>query len=246
MRSPLPVPSISRLLLSKLRKPSSSSPSTSPSQLPSPPSSLHRRTYTTTPPSQQNYYTIFPHTLPLGPPPSGPFAIPLRALRTEYLKLQQLVHPDLQHHHHQKPTHSSSSSSSPSSASPQPPPPQFLTSPLLQKAYSTLSDPLLRAEYILSLHPPPPTSSSDPSLLTQILSLSEQLEDAHEARDIPLLERLRDENLERLRREEEGVGRLLEGGDWEGARRGVERWRFWRRLGRSVEGFLEEAGVEGR
>ncbi|KAI5862604.1 Co-chaperone Hsc20 [Durotheca rogersii] len=40
------------------------------------------------------YYDLFPKTLPLGPPPAGPFAIDVRALRSEFLALQATAHPD--------------------------------------------------------------------------------------------------------------------------------------------------------
>src|SRR4051794_22535820 len=86
---------------------------------------------TSTPlPDISNHYTLFPSTLPHGPPPHGPFSISLPALRKEFLQIQSLYHPDK---HPNEPAHSKA----------------LALSALINNAYKTLADPLLRAQYLL-------------------------------------------------------------------------------------------------
>src|SRR5256714_13565040 len=81
-------------------------------------------------PDISNHYTLFPSTLPHGPPPHGPFSIALAALRKEFLQVQSLYHPDK---HPYEPAHSKARA----------------LSALINDAYKTLSYPLLRAQYLL-------------------------------------------------------------------------------------------------
>ncbi|KFY90493.1 hypothetical protein V500_05160, partial [Pseudogymnoascus sp. VKM F-4518 (FW-2643)] len=118
---------------------SSSSPSSTPRH-PEAESQSHSQPQQTTQPNsaqstqspQKTHYTLFPLTLPSGPPPAGAFAIDLPSLRREYLRLQATAHPDV----------NSGSSKARAEAA----------SAVINDAYTTLRDPLRRAEYILSLH----------------------------------------------------------------------------------------------
>ncbi|KAF8467783.1 hypothetical protein BDZ91DRAFT_723060 [Kalaharituber pfeilii] len=230
VRMPAPL-----LFQNTLRFSSSSSTSSSTSH-----STTNPRTNPSKPPPRPApYYSFFPRTLPSGPPPSGPFTISPRLLRQEYLTLQQRLHPDLLHSHHYVSSH-------PHPPHPRPPasplPHPELTSSTLSKAYSTLLDPLLRAEYILHTQSPHPhhrdieaaPSIDSPQLLSEVLELREAIEEA--AGNIDLINKMLEENQIRCQNEEEYVGKLLEEGRWEEAWEGLGRWRYWR----SMDGRLKQ------
>ncbi|KAM0798218.1 hypothetical protein BDR22DRAFT_823567 [Usnea florida] len=182
----------------------------------------HRRHASTSPPT---HYALFPRTLPLGPPPTGPFALDPRALRAEYLSLQRLYHPDTQHR---------LSTASENETSPDPHPnnlsqkSQILgTSAHINSAYTTLLSPLLRAQYILSLRSLPiaeDAKTDDASLLSTVLELREEIESAEGEEEIRGLER---ENERRIERCEGVLGEMFARDDLEGARGEVVRLRYW-------------------
>ncbi|KFY77735.1 hypothetical protein V498_09275 [Pseudogymnoascus sp. VKM F-4517 (FW-2822)] len=179
-----------------------------------------------TPPPQKTHYTLFPLTLPQGPPPAGPFTIDLPSLRREYLRLQAAAHPDV---------HSGPAKARAESAS-----------AVINDAYTTLRDPLRRAEYILSLHGIDTKKEGekmggglglegvatgggieDMEFLDEIMEVREAVEEAGEG-DI---EGLKGENQTRVERCEERLGGFFEREDWEGARGEVVRLRYWRGIG---------------
>src|SRR6201999_389935 len=80
--------------------------------------------------SNASYYTLFPSTLPDGPPPHGAFTIDLRQLRREFLQLQAQAHPDL----------------APEAERPA----AQARSARINEAYRTLQQPLQRAQYLLA------------------------------------------------------------------------------------------------
>ncbi|KAF8455682.1 hypothetical protein BGX38DRAFT_1140325 [Terfezia claveryi] len=188
-------------------------------------------------PEKHTFYSFFPQTLPLGPPPRGSFSIPTRELRQEYLQLQQKLHPDSLRHK-TSPNTTNSTATHPT-----------ITSSDLSKAYSTLLDPLLRAEYILitqSPHGYDPETAPTPSaeLLAEVLELREEIEECKGDRE--RVEGMMREVEGRIKSEERGVGEDLESGHWEGARRGVGRWRYWRSMmGRLGELEEEVVGMCG-
>src|SRR6266498_938137 len=81
----------------------------------------------------QTHFDFFPQTLPSGPPPATPFQIDLPTLRREFLQLQAKTHPD------KFPTGPPKAKAEALSAR-------------INEAYKTLTSPLLRAQYLLSLH----------------------------------------------------------------------------------------------
>ncbi|KAK6336445.1 hypothetical protein TWF696_001998 [Orbilia brochopaga] len=123
----------------------------------------------------KTYYTLFPQTLSKGPPPAGPFTIPLRALRTEFLALQQRTHPDLFPPSRRRAAEAASAQ--------------------LNTAYTTLCDPLLRAGYLLTLHGHADPSHDetarldDPSLMMEVLEAQEALESAESEEDVAVVKR---------------------------------------------------------
>ncbi|KAI1480171.1 Co-chaperone Hsc20 [Daldinia eschscholtzii] len=159
-----------------------------------------------------SHYDLFPQTLPQGPPPSGPFAIDVRALRREFLTLQASAHPDL--------APSGSTSKRRAEAA----------SARINEAYRTLADPLSRAQYLLRLKWDIDAAGEetarveDPELLMLVLETREAIEEASSEGD---LEPLREENEGRIRESEGRLARAFEEDDREGARREVTRLRYW-------------------
>lgn len=163
------------------------------------------------------YYALFPKTLPNGPPPSGPFHIDVRALRSEFLRLQATAHPDLD------------GGSGAASA-------------LINEAYRTLASPLHRAQYLLhekfgldvagdeagELWTP------EPEVLGAVMEARETVEEAVEESE---LESLREENEERISRAEEVLGEAFASGDVEAAKREVVRLRYWMNVRESIDNW---------
>ncbi|KAF3769341.1 Co-chaperone Hsc20 [Cryphonectria parasitica EP155] len=186
------------------------------------------------------FYSLFPQTLPDGPPPTGPFEIDVRALRREFLQLQAASHPDFHHA---------------ASASADADPPSTTHSATRRKAealsshintaYKTLSSPLLRAQYILSerygidlagdeassLTGPP-----DPDLLTEVLYARETIEEAASEKD---LEGVRVENEERIKTCLAELVRAFAAEDVQAAVRETVRLRYWENIRESVRNWEE-------
>lgn len=180
-----------------------------------------------------NYYTLFPSTLPSGPPPNPEtkFDIPLRTLRTEFLSLQNRTHPD------KYPPGAPKQKAEALSA-------------LLNEAYRTLSDPLARAQYLLKIqHNIDVTAEEsaatdkqalDPETLMAVMEVQEKIEELAEEEGSgeeaeKVIEEMKGENRERV---EEGVkvlGEMVERGDVEGMRRECVRLRFWYSVGEGLK-----------
>ncbi|KAK4127045.1 Co-chaperone Hsc20 [Parathielavia appendiculata] len=175
------------------------------------------------------YYALFPETLPDGPPPAGKFHIDVRALRREFLRLQAASHPDFYHSaSHSNSAASQQDKSTKSSARLR----AEATSALINTAYKTLSNPLLRAQYLLreqygidlegdeaGKH-----SEPDPELLMTVLEAREAMEMAEKEED---LAGLVEENGARIERSETVIGEALEKGDLEAAKGEAVRLRYW-------------------
>ncbi|WEW58459.1 hypothetical protein PRK78_003927 [Emydomyces testavorans] len=165
------------------------------------------------PPDISNHYTIFPKTLPQGPPPASSFDISVPNLRREFLALQGLVHPDKY----------------PSGAAKQR---AEALSARINDAYRTLSDPLSRAQYLLAFqHGIDVTSEDgakrhpqDPETLMQVLEIQEAIE---EAQDEATILELKTENEERVRHTVRALGEAIDRGDVDEAVRKCVRLRFW-------------------
>jgi molecular chaperone HscB len=129
----------------------------------------------------RTHYEFFPQTLSSGPPPNGPFAIDTRLLRKEFLQLQAIAHPDRH--------------------------PQSLkqraeaTSARVNEAYKTLQNPLLRAQYLLSLRgihvaDDEAAGVDDPELLMEVLEAWEVIEASSKEEDLDELRRVNDARIE--------------------------------------------------
>ncbi|EGZ77079.1 Co-chaperone Hsc20 [Neurospora tetrasperma FGSC 2509] len=206
----------------------SSTPSDNTSPEPQPPNSSTSSSDSNKP--IPRYYALFPITLPLGPPPSGPFDIDIRALRREFLRLQAASHPDFHHSANQFDTNSSNGNSDESLLQRRK---AEATSSLINSAYKTLSSPLLRAQYLLKelydvdLAGDESTdyqNGSDPTLLMMVLEAREQIDEAKTEAD---LEPVREENEARMRESEEKLSEAFAKEDVEAATRECVKLRYW-------------------
>lgn len=172
--------------------------------------------------ASRTHYDLFPQTLPDGPPPKGHFPIDVRALRREFLGLQSKHHPDL----------------APASLKQK----AEAYSAVINDAYKTLSNPLTRAQYLLSLRGVDVANDEtlkveEPDLLMMVLEAREEIEEAEGEEQI---EELRAVNEERIRESEERLDRLFAGDDVEGAKREAVRLRYWVNVRESLDNW--EAG----
>jgi molecular chaperone HscB len=178
-------------------------------------------------PVATNHYTLFPTSIPRGPPPNGSFAIDLLALKREFLALQSKYHPD----RHPEATRTRAAA----------------TSALVNDAYRTLSDPFRRARYILTMRGvhdgaddegtigvgTPGEAEGDEEMLMDVMEAREAAEEATSDEEV---ERLRAENRVKM---EEVIGTLtkaFEEDDLTKARKEVVRLGYWV----SVEDRLRE------
>ncbi|KAI1755125.1 Co-chaperone Hsc20 [Xylaria castorea] len=167
----------------------------------------------------QTHYEFFPKTLPEGPPPRGRFPIDVRALRREFLGLQAGAHPDLH------PSHMKARAQA--------------TSARINEAFKTLSSPLARAQYVLSLRGHDVAADEtgrveDPALLMLVLETRERIEEAEEEGD---LEGLKIENDERIAECEDNLAELFAADEIDAAKAEVVRLRYWVNVRESIDNW---------
>jgi molecular chaperone HscB len=180
-------------------------------------------------PDISNHYTLFPSTLPHGAPPNGPFFISLPALRKEFLQIQSLHHPDK---HPNEPARSKA----------------LALSALINNAYKTLADPLLRAQYLLLQNYGIDVTSennsahvSDSETLMEVMEAQERIEDAETQAQV---DEIRAENAKRIEETVRALGTALEQGDAATATRECIRLKYWRSLADGLHSW--EPGKEVR
>ncbi|KAI1622148.1 hypothetical protein EDD37DRAFT_507990 [Exophiala viscosa] len=183
-------------------------------------------------PDITNFYTLFPKTLTSGPPPSGSFRIPLGPLKREFLQLQSQHHPDKytsQPTAHQK---------------------SLALSSLLNTAYKTLSDPLLRARYLLQHNYDVDITSEDNSThrdltdhetLMEVMEAQEAIEEAQTQEHIDALKEV---NHARIEQTVKLLGDAFEKGDVEAAKTECIRLNYWNSLQQGLHEW--EPGKEVR
>ena len=167
----------------------------------------------TQPPNITNHYTIFPETLPNGPPPASPFDISLPDLRREFLALQALVHPD------KFPIGLAKQRAEALSAR-------------INEAYRALSDPLGRAQYLLAhnhgidvtAEDGAQTHPQDKETLMEVLETQEAIE---EAEDEATIAGLKTENGRRVDECVARLGQAIDSGDVGTARDECVKLKFW-------------------
>jgi molecular chaperone HscB len=168
-----------------------------------------------------SHYSIFPNTLPLGPPPAGPFSIDLPSLRREFLQLQGRFHPDKF------------------------PPERKLWAEALSSringAYKTLRDPLHRAQYLLlhsygidvtsednSSHP------TEPAILLEVMDVQESIEQAETMEQITVLKQ---QNRERIEETITLLNDAFSNDNVEAARKACIRLQYWASLAESLNAW---------
>lgn len=171
-----------------------------------------------------NYYTLFPKTIPGGPPPGSPFDISTSDLRREFLQLQNISHPDKY---------------------PEGPAKQRAEalSARLNEAHRTLADPLQRAQYLLrEMHGVDVTAedgaakhSLDPELLMEVMSVRETIEEiANDPKAEEIVEQMKRDNQSRVQESVKALAGAFDGGDIEQARKECVRLRFWYSVGEGL------------
>jgi len=176
------------------------------------------------PPDITNYYTIFPQTIPKGPPPASPFSISVSDLRREFLQLQNRIHPDKYAAGDVK-QHAEALSAR------------------INEAYRTLADPLQRAQYLLrEWHGIDVTAEDaatkhalDPETLMEVMEVQETIEEVGATPE-------GEAEINALKQENDGrigvcVGALagyFDKGDIEAARKECIRLRFWYSVGEGL------------
>lgn len=172
-------------------------------------------------PDVSSHYSIFRTSLPLGPPPAGPFDIDLASLRREYLDLQSRFHPD------KFPPEQRARAEALSSR--------------INEAYRALRDPLVRAQYLLfhvygidvtcednSSHP------MDSGILMEVMEVQESIEEAGTEEQI---RELKEQNRERVEQTIRSLADAFSSGDAEAARRECIRLRYWASLGEGLNAW---------
>jgi len=181
-------------------------------------------------PDITSYYTLFPSSVPHGPPPTGPFHIHTPDLRREFLRLQSLHHPDKY------------------TSSPVAQQKARALSALINAAYKTLSDPLLRAQYLLAHRynvdiatEDNSTHQIDQETLIEVMDVQESIEEAETHEQIDLL---KEDNRRRIQETEEKMAKAFENDDVETAKNECVRLKFWQSLQQGLDEW--EPGKEVR
>ncbi|KAL3418633.1 Fe-S protein assembly co-chaperone HscB [Phlyctema vagabunda] len=167
----------------------------------------------------KTHYELFPKTLPKGPPPAGAFPIDTRELRREFLQLQAVAHPD--RHAAELKTRAEA------------------TSAYINEAYKTLSNPLLRAQYLLGLRgidvaEDETAKLDDEQLLMLVLETREEIEDVETEAD---LEPIRVENENRIMFSEQLLEQAFKRNDLKSAKDETVRLRYWVNIRESLDGW---------
>lgn len=174
--------------------------------------------------ASKTYYTLFPKSIPSGPPPSGPFHLEPAALKREFFQLQQSAHPDVAH---------KGTNSGPSSA-------------YINNAYRTLLDPLSRAQYLLSLRGIDVTGDEtlrldDQALLMDVLEAQEAIEGAQIEED--LVEE-KQKNEERIENSLSILEKAFKEDDMKTAKDEAVRLRYWKNIKHTLDHWEKGKPVE--
>lgn len=171
------------------------------------------------PAASQTHYSFFPKALPAGPPPNAPFTIDLSALKREFLQLQARAHPDMHPQTDKKRAEALSAR--------------------INEAYKTLQNPLLRAQYLLSLKgieiaEDETAKVEDPELLMEVLEAREQIEEAESEEDLVEMKNINDE---RIRASEDVLETAFKEDDIELAKSEAVKLRYWINIKESIDNW---------
>ena len=113
------------------------------------------------------------------------------------------------------------------------------TSARINEAYKTLQNPLLRAQYLLSLRgidvaEDETAKVEDPELLMEVLDAREEIENAREEEE---LEEMKEINEGRIERSESILDEAFQRDDIEGAKGEAVRLRYWVNIKESLDAW---------
>ncbi|KAG7890662.1 hypothetical protein KL936_001946 [Ogataea polymorpha] len=172
-----------------------------------------------------DFYKLFPKTFPKGSPPNSPFSVDLKQLRKEFRLLQSTNHPDLNRIKDETAGDLSS---------------------LLNNAYTVLSSPLKRSQYLLKKNADIDLNDDavnkkfqfqDQSVLMEILNVHEDLEDIQSEQELAKLEQ---ENDERIEKSIAKLEELYETEDYEAIALETVKLKFWENIKNALKEW--EAG----
>ncbi|KAB8303282.1 hypothetical protein EYC80_004724 [Monilinia laxa] len=176
--------------------------------------------------SRKTHYDLFAAAIPRGPPPSGPFRINLRSLHKEFLRLQAGAHPDL---------HPSDKSQAETASA------------LINEAYKTLKSPVLRAQYLLELQgidiydetvdASVEEKEKDRLLLLEVYDASAEMEFAETDKEV---DRIKSKNEKRIEECERTLGKVIDAGDMEKAKKETIRLKYWISLRKTLDEMDEK------
>ncbi|CAI6332098.1 unnamed protein product [Periconia digitata] len=186
-----------------------------------PPSIYQRRDKSTSEAENRSHYSFFPTTLPSGPPPHGAFKVDINALKREFLQLQARAHPD---RHPQEDKNKAQALSA-----------------RINEAYKTLQNPLLRAQYLLSLRgievaEDETAKVEDPDLLMEVLETREEIEEAQSEED---LVQMKTKNEERVEKSVKVLEEAFEKDDMDTAKSEAVKLRYWINIKESLDAWEE-------
>ncbi|KAL1631644.1 molecular chaperone [Diplodia seriata] len=166
------------------------------------------------------HYAFFPKTFPQGPPPTGPFAVDLRALRNEFIQLQAAAHPDRQPGGGDKRRADALSAR-------------------INEAYRTLQSPLLRAQHLLQLRGIDVAEDErlkveDPELLMEVLEAREAIEEAENEEEVVAM---KEGNEERIKESVAVLDRAFKEDDVETAKSEAVKLRYWVNIKDSLDAW---------
>lgn len=167
-----------------------------------------------------DHYSLFPRTLPAGPPPAGPFSVDLVSLRREFLRLQASAHPDV---------HPGGPEKRRAEA----------LSARINEAYRTLREPLTRAQYLLERRGEDVAGDegarvADPGLLMEVMEAREEVEEAQTEEEVGSLREVNEERVEgSIRKLEEAFAR----DDVPRAKEECVRLRYWVNIRESLDAW---------
>lgn len=168
------------------------------------------------------FYQLFPRTFPKGEPT---WNYDQGKLRKEYRALQAQHHPDMI-------TKSEGSVEANDNGD---------QSSLINKAYHTLKDPLLRSQYVLKLvdgidlsqeHVAQEIMQKNPSLLMQVLDIHEQLEDVENEEDVRAIDQ---ENRKRIKNIESELTECYASKNYKQAAELTIELRYWANLAKAIK-----------
>lgn len=168
----------------------------------------------------QTHYEYFPQTLGAdSTPPKGSFGIDLKALKREFLQLQSKAHPDLAPQDKKRQAEALSAR--------------------INEAYKTLQNPLLRAQYLLSLRgidvaEDETARVEDPELLMEVLETRETIEEAQEESDLDPLKQVNDQRIEESVKV---LDQAFKDDDMDAAKEEAVKMRYWVNIKESIDGW---------